>query len=96
MESFEVFAVHASKDGDAVETEFTDPTLTVARANSLQNQDGTSMSPIISAADMGRADLTNPFARLSTANQFLVRCGWGMLTEFYQNMIATDRRSGLC
>jgi hypothetical protein len=31
----ETFTVHASKNGDWVETQFTGPTLTVAKANSL-------------------------------------------------------------
>ena len=32
----DTFTVHASKDGDWVETQFTSPTLTVAKANSLK------------------------------------------------------------
>jgi hypothetical protein len=31
----DTFTIHASKDGDWVETQFTSPTLTVAKANSL-------------------------------------------------------------
>ena len=32
----EIFTVHASKDGEWVETQIKSPTLTVAKANSLQ------------------------------------------------------------
>lgn len=35
IEEMEIFTIHASKDGDWVETQLTSPTLTVARANGL-------------------------------------------------------------
>lgn len=35
VEEMEIFTIHASKDGDWVETQLTSPTLAVARANGL-------------------------------------------------------------
>jgi hypothetical protein len=67
----ELFAIHASKDGNWIESQDTSPTLTVAKANGLRKTGWDVTSRTRATDDMGRQGSMTSVVRPKTTDQVL-------------------------